>query len=213
MKLKILIFLLCAFIHNARYLQAQNRFRGGIVAGFNAAQLNGDAAAGYHKVGLNVGVKALIELKGRFDMSTELLFSQRGARTTENQAFINRSCTLNYLEVPILLNIRDWKKVTEDGIDYYKVSLSLGISYGRLFKATSNPTFTHTTVLDKFNNTDISIVGGVNYQANRNWGFSLRMTRSINRLFNPNKYINDPVAYTLTPLKGHFLTFQTGWIF
>lgn len=204
------MLLVILFLHQ---LQAQNRFRGGIVAGFNAAQLDGDAAAGYHKVGLNVGLRALIELKNRLDITTELLYSQRGSRTTENQSFINRTCTLNYLEVPVLLNIRDWKKGEGTGKEYFKVSLSLGLTYGRLFKATSSPDFTHALVLDKFNSNDLSIVGGVNYQFNRLWGFSSRIAKSINLLFNPNKYPNEPLAGSLNGLRGHYLTFQSAWIF
>ncbi len=207
----IIVGLLIAFFFQS--LPAQNRFRGGIVAGFNAAQLDGDASAGYHKVGLSVGLRALIELKKRLDITTELLFSQRGSRTTENQSFTNRTCTTHYIEVPVLLNIRDWKKLEGTSDEYYKVSLSIGLSYGRLFKVTSSPDFTHALVLDKFNNNDISFVGGVNYQMNRHWGFSGRISKSINLLFNPNKYPNEPLAGSINGLRGHYLTFQSSWIF
>jgi hypothetical protein len=192
---------------------AQSRFKGGIIAGFNAAQLDGDAAAGYHKVGLNTGVRAVIELKGRYQITTDILFSQRGSRTTENEAIINRTCTLNYLEVPVLLNIRDWQKKGNDEQSYYKVAFVVGVSYSRLFKSTASPTFTHAAVLDKFSTNDIAIQGGIQYFQSAHWGFSVKLARSVTKLFNTKKYINEPLAGGLPILREHYLTFQTMYIF
>ena len=211
--LKTFCFIIFIKILIINDLEAQSRFRGGVVAGFNAAQLDGDAAAGYHKVGLNTGLRVLIELGGRLELCTEILYSQRGSRTTENESAITRSCTLNYLEVPVLLNIRDWKKAGSDGVEFYKASFSAGISYGRLFKATSSSNFTHAAVLDKFSTNDVSFMAGINYNANRHLGFSMRIAKSMARIFNYEKYINEPLAGGLPNLKGHYLTFQTAWIF
>lgn len=210
---KTICFFIFIIILIANDLDAQSRFKGGIVAGFNAAQLDGDAAAGYHKVGLNTGIRALIDLGGRLELLTEILYSQRGSRTTENEAPITRTCTINYLEVPVLLNIRDWKKTTDEGTDYYKVSLSMGLSYGRLFKASSSPNFTHGAVLDRFSTNDLSIMGGINYNLNSHLGFSCRAARSLVKLFNSTKYANEPLAGGLPVLTSHYLTFQTSWIF
>jgi Outer membrane protein beta-barrel domain len=194
-------------------VNAQNRFKGGIIAGFNAAQMDGDAAAGYHKVGLNTGVRAIIELKGRYQITTDILFSQRGSRTTENESLVNRTCTLNYLEVPVLLNIRDWQKKGVDDVAYYKVAFVVGVSYSRLFKATANPTFTHGGVLDKFSNNDIAVQGGIQYFQNAHLGFTAKLARSVTKLFNPLKYINEPLAGGLPILREHYLTFQTVYVF
>lgn len=194
-------------------LQAQSRFKGGIVAGFNAAQLDGDASAGYNKVGLNAGARVLIELTGRYQISTEILFSQRGSRTTEKESVITRSCTLNYLEVPVLFNIRDWLKKSDDEQSYYKVAFSIGIVYGRLFKATASPNFFHAPVLDKFATNDVGFSAGINYFINPHWGLTCRVTKSFNKVFNPNKYTNDPLAGGFLALRGHYLSFQTAWIF
>ncbi len=207
----IQICLLGALILTNSY--AQTRFRGGIVAGFNASQLDGDDAAGYHKVGLNTGVRAVIELKGRYQMTTDILFSQRGSRTTENEALINRTCTLNYLEVPVLLNIRDWQKKDDNGKSYYKVAFVVGLSYARLFKSSANPFFPHAGVLDKFSSNSIAIQGGIQYFQNAHWGFSAKWARSVTKLFNPLKYINEPLAGGLPILREHYLTFQTMYIF
>ena len=210
-QIAFIIFTYIALTINA--LQAQSRFKGGIVAGFNAAQLDGDASAGYNKVGINAGARVLIELKGRYQISMDILFSQRGSRTTEKEAVINRTCTLNYLEVPVLLNIRDWLKKSDDEQEYYKVAFSAGLVYGRLFKAASNPSFFHASVLDKFATNDVSFAAGLQYFINPHWGFSFRGAKSFNKLFNPQKYPNDPLAGGFFALHGHYLTFQTAYIF
>jgi Outer membrane protein beta-barrel domain len=206
-----IIFMCTALLANV--LQAQSRFKGGIVAGFNAAQIDGDASAGYNKVGLNAGARVLIELTGRYQISTEILFSQRGSRTTEKESAVNRTCTLNYLEVPILFNIRDWLKKSDDEQEYYKVAFSAGLVYGRLFKASASPNFFHAPVLDKFATNDVSFAAGLNYFINPHWGLSCRVAKSFNKLFNPLKYTNDPLVGGFLPLRGHYLTFQTAWIF
>ena len=177
--------------------------------GFNAAQLDGDYAAGYHKVGLNTGIRSTIDLSGRWELQTEILFSQRGARTTENDALVLRSCTLNYLEVPVLLNIRDWKAKTEAGDEYYKAYLSVGLSYGWLFSAKSNLAFTHATYLDRFSKNDVSYMAGIGFNFNRYFGACMRIAKSFGLLYDAQKYTNGPA----TSLRGHYLTFQTSWLF
>ncbi len=210
-QIAFIIFTITALTINV--LHAQSRFKGGIVVGFNAAQIDGDASAGYNKVGLNAGARVLIELKGRYQISTEILLSQRGSRTTERESAINRTCTLNYLEVPVLLNIRDWRKKSDDEQEYYKVGFSIGLVYGRLFKATSNPSFFHAPVLDKFATNDLSFAAGLHYFINPHWSLSSRVAKSFNKLFNPEKYPNDPLAGGFFALRSHYLTFQTAYIF
>jgi hypothetical protein len=194
-------------------IAAQQRFKGGVVAGFNAAQIDGDLAAGYHKLGLNIGLRSIIELGGRLEIMTELLYGQRGSRTTESESPINRVVTLNYLEVPVLLNIRDWLKEDGSGKTYHKAHFSAGLVYGRLFRASANQAFFHAAVLDKFATNDVSYMAGIGYYVNRHWGFTGRIAKSFGYLFNPEKYANEPLAGGLAALRGHYVSFQTVWIF
>ena len=212
---KIILFFICTAL-TVNNLQAQSRFRGGFVVGMNAAQIDGDGTAGYRQVGLSSGVRALVELGGLWELSLDILYSQKGSRkSVENEApfFKEAFSRLNYLEVPVLLNLRDWKQTTKSGETYYKVHLSAGISYSRLFSVTSNDNFSHKAVLDKFAKTSIAYTGGIGYYVNRNWGFTWRIARSFGYLFDANDYPNDPVAQNLLPLKEHYFTFQTTWIF
>jgi hypothetical protein len=215
MKYKNLFFIICiTLIIND--LSAQSRFRGGFVAGLNAAQIDGDATAGYRQVGLSGGVRALVELGGRWELSLDILYSQKGSRkSVSNEAPFGKEAfsRLNYLEVPVMINYRDWEQTSKSGTKYYKVHLSAGISYNSLFSASSNENFSHKVVLDKFRKSDICYVGGVGYNVNRNWGFTWRISKSFGYLFDPQNYQNDPVAKDFLPLKEHYFTVQTSWIF
>ena len=54
----LLLFLLCSALD----LQAQRRqrFKAGVIAGITAAQIDGDASAGYNKVGLQGGLRGIV---------------------------------------------------------------------------------------------------------------------------------------------------------
>jgi hypothetical protein len=208
------LFLAIAILLIISNLNAQNRFGGGLILGFNAAQMDGDFAAGYHKVGLNAGARGTVRLNndGRWLLSTELLFSQRGARSVESDgANPNWSATLNYVEIPVLLNYLDW---AQDEGAYYKVHFTAGLSYGRLFNSNVSDPFTHPReVVNIFAQNDVSYTAGVSYFINRHWGFTWRFSRSLGYLFHPKDHTTDPVLGGLTALQGYFLTFQTCWLF
>ncbi len=211
MKNTFLISCILLIINN---LSAQNRFGGGAILGFNAAQMDGDYAAGYHKVGINAGLRGTVRLNndGRWLLTTELLFSQRGARSVDaDHVSPDWKATLNYVEVPVLLSYLDW---SQDEGAYYKVHFTAGVSYGRLFNSSVSDPFTHPReVIDLFEQNDVSYTGGVSYFINRHWGFTWRYSRSFGYLFNPIKYKDNAALGGLTALQGYFLTFQTCWLF
>jgi hypothetical protein len=210
-----LLFLICiTLIIND--LPAQTRFRGGFVTGMNAAQIDGDATAGYRQVGLSSGVRALVDLGGRWELLLDILYSQKGGKKSfENEIPYGKEAfsRLNYLEVPVLVNYRDWEVTSKSGEKYFKVHLSAGVSYNRLFSSSSNDNFSHKAVIDKFRKNDICYVAGLGYNINRHWGFTWRIARSFGYLFDPRDYQDDPVAKDYAPLKEHYFTFQTSWIF
>jgi hypothetical protein len=99
------------------YEETQRTFYGGLLAGTNFTQVDGDNFAGYHKVGLNVGGIVYTQFAERFAASLEILFSQRGSRAHQTQPsnrqqfLISKyNIDLNYAEVPIMLNYFDRKK-------------------------------------------------------------------------------------------------------
>ncbi len=191
----------------------ENRFGGGLILGLNASQIDGDASAGYNKWTPTTGIRGIINLEGKWQITTDILYSQRGAVTASYEAIIEQNVTTNYLEVPFMLHYRDWQKTTKTGQNYYKVSLGAGICYGKLFSATSNAAFNHAAVLDKFNKDDFSFTGGMQFFFSPHWGLNCRFTTSVNNLFDPDKYKADPVASSLSVLRGYFFSFQTMYVF
>ncbi|MCS6916882.1 MAG: outer membrane beta-barrel protein [Chitinophagales bacterium] len=82
--------------------------RGGVVLGINASQVDGDDYAGYTKVGLNAGFYGQIPISPRFFVSTEILYSQQGAKSRVRQGlpleFLTR---YDYAVVPVLLHFQE----------------------------------------------------------------------------------------------------------
>ena len=193
------LFLLCfLFLSLITLNQAQtNRFGGGLAVGFNAAQLDGDAAAGYHKIGLGVGLNGFATLNGdgRMRINVGLLWSKRGMRSTENDRGPLRSMTLDYIEIPVTFSYLDWLYKPKDGGQaYYKVHFTGGLSYGNLFNLRRTELVTHPqAAVDQFERNDYAWTAGLGYYINRHWGFSWRYTRSINFLFHPKNHSSDPV--------------------
>jgi Outer membrane protein beta-barrel domain len=207
---RFLIFILLS----VNSLKAQSRFGGGIVAGFNASQMDGDGTAGFTKVGGNIGLRATVQLteSDKWQLATNMVLSQRGSRSNPNDGGAVWSATLNYLEVPVTMSIRDWKVTDKSGHDFYKVYFTVGLSYGRLYSSVVSPNFTHPqAVVDVFQKNDISGVAGLSYYVNHHWGFNWYYTRSLNYLFNPQKHEGNLASFNA--LQGYFLTFQTVWMF
>ena len=206
-------FILLLTINN---LEAQSRFGGGIVAGFNASQMDGDQAAGYSKVGGSVGLSATIQTNetGNWLLTTNILLSQRGSRSSPNDAGPIRSASLNYLEVPVTMSYRDWKKTDNSGVEYYKVYFTAGLSYGRLFSYKVSDNFTHPkAVWDVFQKNDIAYTVGLSYFFNHHLGTNYRFTRSANFLFHPKNHENNIALSSYAALQVYFLTFQVVWMF
>ena len=205
------ISLLCIFQTLSPDLFSQ-RFDAAVVGGLNASQIDGDGLAGFDKVGLTGGVKAIINLESAFQLNVEFLFTQRGSKpdifTPEFDPDIK--VLLNYGEIPVYISIGDWWQ--EEG-EYHKVSAHAGLSYGRLINAR---TFDYVNTGDAdldglvpyFNKNDLSWLIGASYRMGSQWGLTGRYTRGITPLFNPNKHdLNAP------RLLSYYLTFRLEYYF
>ena len=206
-------FVFLVKLHAQDVVLPENRFGGGLILGLNASQIDGDASAGYNKITPTAGIRGIINLEGKWQITTDILYSRRGAVTASYEAIIEQNVTTNYLEVPVMLHYQDWQKTTKDGRTFYRVSLGAGICYGKLFSATSNAAFNHAAVVDKFNKDDFAFTGGMQFFFTPHWGLNARFTTSINNLFDPDKYKTDPVASSLSVLRGYFFSFQTMYVF
>ena len=97
--------------------------RGGVILGMNAAQIDGDDYAGYHKVGFNGGFYGQLPISKIFFFSTEILYAGKGGKSKVQQGIPTRySWSLHYAEIPVLFHYQD-KRAFNVGV---------GFSYSRL---------------------------------------------------------------------------------
>lgn len=146
------------------YIEDPRTFYGGIIAGGNFTQVDGDNFAGYHKVGINAGGIVYAQLANHLAASIEILYSQKGSRANQigfssgNAYEIQKyDINLNYAEVPIQLNYFDKRKS----------HFGAGFSYAQLISSKeniiSNPTLPPGVDLNNypFRKFDINfLVGG-----------------------------------------------------
>ncbi len=203
MKHFLLITLYCTLF---LAVHGQQRFKAGLVLGVTAAQINGDNSAKFNKLGLNAGLKVNTVLTEKSDFILEILLSQRGSQTEliPNSGIQQQKIHLDYIEVPIIFNYKDWLDKNED---YYKMHFNAGLSYGRLF----NTRFDNSPLEEAgpfFRENDFSWLVGVTFFMNEQVGFFARYNRSMNLLFkstaaNPNT----------NSLLSYFLSFGGNYVF
>ncbi len=116
------------------YLPEKRVFYGGLLVGANFAQVDGDYFAGYHRIGLNAGGIAYVQLARHVALSMEILYSQKGSRSNGPQispanayiTILQYGIAANYAEVPIMINYFDARRS----------HFGLGVSYNRLVGST-----------------------------------------------------------------------------
>ena len=91
------------------------RFEGGILAGFNASQVDGDFTHGYHKPGVLLGGYVQTDLSRVIYAGGEIKYSQKGSRknpdteTGDQEKYIMR---LGYMDVPVYLGFRTSRAIS-----------------------------------------------------------------------------------------------------
>ena len=118
------IFLL-SFILLSYFLSAQG-FKGGLIIGGTASQVDGDQWTGYHKVGLQAGVYSRYDFDDKWAFLTEIKYIQKGSsKTVKDNPQANFRVSLSYVEVPFILNYKLKNNIT----------FGAGLSYGQLLNA------------------------------------------------------------------------------
>ncbi len=101
--LLITSLILCFGFANAQ------RFDAGLIAGFNASQVEGDELKGYHKVGALAGIYVQTDLAPAIFAGMEIKYSQKGARKKYNpkqQDVDKYIMRLGYIDVPLFMGFR-----------------------------------------------------------------------------------------------------------
>ena len=165
--------------YGQRYLDEYNVFYGGLVGGLNFTQVDGDNFAGYHKVGFNAGAIVYARLDEHVAASMELLFSQKGSRSTLTQGILNGvyitdyKIKLNYAEVPILINY----------FDKHHSHFGGGLSFGQLASSSESITTVPNQNYDlskyPFKKIDLNIVLNGNLHLYKGLFYNLRFQYSL----------------------------------
>ena len=197
--------LLFSFLLFQKSAEAQQRFKAGLVLGLNAAQIKGDDSAGYNRLGLHGGLRAVAVLKDKTDLIIEMLYSQRGSFDNGLQ-FVNGDLdiSLRYVEVPLMLAYKDWYKEEED---FYKVQVTGGFTFSRLLEAKAIGS-NHDSEVENFHKNDYGITIGADFFFSKHFAFGGRWNRSINLLYNNKKH-----EESLDALVGYFLSFKGMYMF
>jgi hypothetical protein len=178
-----LIFCPRAGAQNGYYLEEPKVFSGGLVAGGNFTQVDGDTFYGYDKVGLNAGGVVYVRFSGNVGASMEIDYTQKGSRaevisssvalgTYVQKYFMN----LNYVEVPITVHGKTYVKS-------HLLYIEAGLSYAYLIKSSewvqADPPVIVDPVLNRFNTTDFDYIVGMNLNLYKNLYLNGRYQYSI----------------------------------
>jgi hypothetical protein len=165
------LMILMAFGTIAVYSQA---FEGGVLAGLNASQVDGDSFSGYKKPGIVAGGYVLTNFSRRVFGGMEIKFAQKGSRknpnfkTGDQVKYIMR---LNYIDLPVYLGIRTSEKT----------SMLAGLSAGYLMSGTEYDNYGKFPPEDEhaFNELDIQGFIGFRFHMARRWAVDLRGAYSL----------------------------------
>jgi hypothetical protein len=126
----LFLFIVCLGIANAQ------EFYGGLLAGFNASQIEGDRSSGYNKPGLVGGAWVQRDFSQRLFGSMEIYYTQKGSRLlpTRKNDYYKFVYRLNYIELPVSVGFKlnnDFRFYT--GLSYAYLFNNSGFDdYGRI---------------------------------------------------------------------------------
>lgn len=212
---------LCLLLFTATHIilcaqKYSSLFKAGVTAGVNLTQIDGDEQFGYNRRGYNFGLRGAVILRKDMDISTELLFSQRGTEPDSEEKIKNKRTifvSLSYAEVPILFNYF----YNKSDFGHYKWNLYTGVSYGRLLRSQttvfkgylSDSVQQNLVNTNGYNTSDFSLIFGVKRYFTPRLGVSLRHTISLNYLYqNPVPEIRKLGQ----PLVKNYATFRSFFI-
>jgi Outer membrane protein beta-barrel domain len=171
MKKYLVIFYICLPL-----VSHAQRFKGGVLLGVNATQIDGDRMSGYDKGGLVAGTFVYTVLSKSWNIQMELCYSGKGSSTPKDAPVFQRN-RLNYIELPLLGQYALIKNV----------KLQFGASAGYLFRATHNigDGTGYNDFKESFNKIEIAAFGGVNLTYFDPILINIRYSYSVFPVFTP----------------------------
>lgn len=167
------------------YVAQPRIFYAGFIAGGNFAQVDGDNFAGYRKIGANFGGIGYVQFAKHVALSWEILYSQKGAKSDISRlsnlidsVYITKyGITVNYAEIPVMINYFDKRKS----------HFGIGVSYSRLVSSTetlqTDPIYAIDLTKYPFQKNNMDILAGA----------QLHLWKGL--------FLNIRFQYSLTPMR------------
>ena len=144
------------------------RFKGGVMLGLNASQIDGDILSGYNKAGITGGVFVRSELNHKWEAQFEIKYSPKGSATSKESVEI-RKVRLLYIEMPVLLSYQI--------INDLKIQGGVGFAY--MFSAMQTEGSGYYDFQSPPDSFEMNGQIGLWYNFLENFGLSLRYSYSI----------------------------------
>ncbi|MEL6922814.1 MAG: porin family protein [Bacteroidota bacterium] len=179
----------------------KHRFNAGLLVGPSLSQVDGDKYHGFNKLGIRGGLKGMMYLSDKLDLTTCLLFNQKGSVLEDlkenGSSSGDRFMHLNYMEVPIMIT---YKSLPKDRMGY---RFDAGFSIGRLINNNiqDRPIFNEDNIdysglESAFVSNEFNLVGGMSFNLGH-VGLGIHYTYQLNKLFdNPGYDADLPVHVT-----------------
>lgn len=145
------------------------RFKGGILVGMNASQIDGDSWSGFYKTGLLAGAFVFTEFQDKFGAQLEIKYSGKGAAPQKDSYDYPKKVRLNYIDVPVLGTFKP--------IEHLKLEAGLSINY--LFKAEYYDGAWFNYGDDGPNPFEAAVVIGLNYTFFTRFDLNVRWNSSL----------------------------------
>jgi hypothetical protein len=165
---RILLIALCLI----PLLASAQRFKGGIVLGMNASQIDGDHWAGYNKAGLVGGAFVLTDFKDKWSGQMEIRYAAKGSATPKYYA-TQRKYRLQYIEIPVLAQYEPLNNL----------KLQFGLSFGYLFSAAQNDGYGYEKFEEIPTRIEVAALAGINYTFFTRYDVNIRFSYSVLPVF------------------------------
>ena len=191
--------------------------KGEAIVGMNLTQVDGDEVYGFKKVGANIGAGVMVPFgkRGRWDVSFETLFTQKGSnqKAQYNDSLNNGmvitgeyKLNLNYVEVPVLVMFTDKEFI----------SFGAGLSWARLVgvKEYEHGQLVETTTLNSgtYSKNDFDILADFRIRIYKALKFNLRYQYSLMSI--RTRTFSDLAGNTWTRDQyNNVITFRLIWVF
>ncbi|MCU4174686.1 porin family protein [Carboxylicivirga sp. N1Y90] len=177
-------------------------FRAGPLAGIGFSQVDGDAFAGYQKIGLNIGGFVSRSIAKDWDLQLDIAYIQKGSKVTpdvEKGKYDEYEIDLHYINFPLVARYQYKQFSFEGGLAIAVLFADDEIQNGQSIKGNDG--------VPPFQTIEYSTVFGVNYHFSERLWVNARMLYSLNRIripYNGEIPIYDPKPHWLSRKPGQY---------